>query len=193
VKQEDLHDLNKILHDHPYCKSAAILYLAGLHQHDESKYNVELKGTLLYGADRRLLQWVIDSLDQDAEQDPNPDIAVVPEPQPELEKKAVEPQPELEKKVVEPETGQATVLIEKFIKEEPSISKPVGDYKDNMDQAVKSSKDNDAITSETLAQIHLNQGNKKRAIEIYKQLMLKNPEKSSYFAAQIEKIQKKSK
>jgi hypothetical protein len=163
IKEEDLQDLHKILHDHPYCKSAIILYLAGHYQHDETKYKAELAGTLLYGADRLLLQWVVDSLDQNAEQDPQP----LPD--------------------------QSKDLIEKFIEEEPSISKPVGEYKDNIEQAAKSSEDNDAITSETLAQIHLNQGNKKRALEIYKQLILNNPEKSSYFAAQIEKIQKKSK
>ena len=163
LEQEDLHDLDKILQDHPYCKSAAILYLVGLHQHDEGKYKTELATTLLFGADRRLLQWVIDSLDQDDEPEPKP------------------------------EPAQSVELIDKFIKEEPSISKPAGDYKDGINQATKSSEDDDSITSETLAQIHLNQGNKKRAIEIYRQLMLKNPEKSSYFAVQIEKIQKKSK
>ena len=163
IKEEDLQELDKILHDHPYCKSAAILYLAGYSQHDESKYKAELAGTALYGSDRLLLQWVVDSLDQNAEPD------------------------------LQPEPGQTKDLIEKFIEEEPSISKPVGEYKERIEQVTKSSEDNDAITSETLAQIHLNQGNKKRAIEIYNQLILNNPEKSSYFAAQIEKIQKKSK
>lgn len=44
--------------------------------------------------------------------------------------------------------------------------------------------------SETLAEIMANQGKTARAIEIYKQLSLKYPEKSGYFASQIDKLKK---
>jgi hypothetical protein len=194
IRDQHLSDLEQILEEHPYCKSALILYLTGLHQHDEGKYMSRLNRSLLQGADRRLLQWIIDSLSP-AEEDTIAEVSLEkeperePEPEPEPEPvPAPAPGPGAESK------GAATSdLISKFIEEEPSLSKPVGEYKDNMEQAVKSSVDNINITSETLAQIHLNQGNKKRAIEIYEQLILNYPEKSSYFAAQIEKIKKKLK
>ena len=45
------------------------------------------------------------------------------------------------------------------------------------------------LASEYLAEIYLHQGNKKRAIEIYEALSLKYPEKKSYFADLISKIE----
>lgn len=81
-------------------------------------------------------------------------------------------------------------LIDKFIKEEPSIKKST--EKDYSNVEIPENDDSQLydIATETLANIYWKQGNKKKAIKIYKQLMLKFPEKNSYFAAQIEKIKK---
>jgi hypothetical protein len=59
-----------------------------------------------------------------------------------------------------------------------------------MQFAEKSLKENEEIISETLAKILVIQGKKGKAEFMYRKLILKFPEKSSFFAAEIEKIQK---
>ena len=79
-------------------------------------------------------------------------------------------------------------LIDKFIAENPSISRPKAEFYNPISMAQNSIIDKGDIVSETLAKIYLKQGYLDKAIEIYEKLSLLNPEKSVYFAAQIEKI-----
>ena len=79
-------------------------------------------------------------------------------------------------------------LIDKFIAENPSISRPKAEFFNPITMAQNSIVDNSEIVSETLAKIYLKQGYFDKAIEIYEKLSLIYPEKSVYFAAQIELI-----
>ena len=86
-------------------------------------------------------------------------------------------------------------IIEKFIEEQPSIGsikKDVEKSSDeiNKDLSEKSTKFGDDLVSENLAIILLKQGKKERAIDIYKKLIWKLPQKKAYFAARIEEIKK---
>ena len=58
--------------------------------------------------------------------------------------------------------------------------------------AKKSLETNDDLVTETLAEIHIQQGNYPKAIEIYQKLILLNPEKKLLFASQIEFIKQKT-
>lgn len=81
-------------------------------------------------------------------------------------------------------------IIDEFIKNEPSISRPKTEFYDPVDKARESVVDNEKIVSETLAGIFYDQGHIQKAIKIYQKLSLKFPEKSSYFAALIKKAEK---
>ena len=80
-------------------------------------------------------------------------------------------------------------LIDKFILENPSISRPKAEFYNPISVAQNSIIDQENIVSETLAKIYEKQGYFEKAISIYEKLGLKYPKKSRYFAAQIERIQ----
>ena len=80
-------------------------------------------------------------------------------------------------------------LIEKFIQERPKIKpEKTNEKKENL--AKPYTQVSDSLMTETLAKVYLQQKNYKKAIQDYKILILKNPEKSGFFADQIRAIQK---
>ncbi len=83
-------------------------------------------------------------------------------------------------------------IINKFIKEDPSIPKlSAADLpKEIEDLSTKSTTVNKGLVSENYAKILGLQGKREKAIDIYNELILKNPEKKAYFEAQIEKLKK---
>ena len=104
-----------------------------------------------------------------------------------------------EKKNDELKKGSAEILnrkeqikiINKFIKSEPSLTikaqeKPSKIPQDDLSS--DSTEFGEDLVSENLAHILINQGKKKKAIDIYKKLIWKFPQKKAYFAAQIEAL-----
>lgn len=82
-------------------------------------------------------------------------------------------------------------VLEKFIKEEPQIKAPNSQKLDTENKARKSAEDSNDLVSETLAQIYTDQMLFHKAIDTYKKLSLKFPEKSTYFVDQICELEKK--
>ncbi len=79
-------------------------------------------------------------------------------------------------------------LIDNFISKSPKIkpSTPISNSNIAMDRSVPA----EALMTETLARVYLEQKNYKKAIQAFKILILKNPEKSGFFADQIRAIKK---
>ena len=88
----------------------------------------------------------------------------------------------------EPKKLSRKELIDKFILENPSISRPKAEFYNPISVAQNSIIDQENIVSETLAKIYEKQGYFEKAISIYEKLKMKYPEKSSIFAAQIERL-----
>lgn len=105
----------------------------------------------------------------------------------EAEKQGVVDDEKKEKKLTKKE------IIEKFIAENPSISRPKAEFFNPISVAQNSITDQEEIVSETLAGIYIKQGHKEKAISVYRKLCLKYPEKSVYFAGLIEALKKEVK
>ena len=97
--------------------------------------------------------------------------------------------PESDKKETKVPKATQTDLIDNFIRTNPSMptGEQIGDNNSG-DLSGTSAEFHPEIASEYLAEIFLEQGKKERAIEIYKTLSLKFPEKKSFFATLIKKL-----
>ena len=97
----------------------------------------------------------------------------------------------LEKKIPLEFKRKEEEIIEKFIKEEPQIKPPKPENLTMENKAKKSAEDPNDLVSETLASIYTDQMLFHKAIDTYKKLSLKFPEKRAYFADQILELEKK--
>lgn len=79
-------------------------------------------------------------------------------------------------------------LLNKFIAEEPRISKPQATFFNPVKSAKQSLEESTELVTETLAKIYHLQKNYAKAIQAYEQLSLVFPEKKTFFASRIEKI-----
>ncbi|MFZ5939494.1 MAG: hypothetical protein ACOYXB_02875 [Bacteroidota bacterium] len=93
-----------------------------------------------------------------------------------------------EGKPINPVAGDSRTLIQRFITGDHGAIRADAPVSLKGDVAAESAKENDHLITDTLAQIYIRQGLYAKAIYAYEKLSLKYPEKSAYFAAQIEKI-----
>lgn len=98
-------------------------------------------------------------------------------------KKQEEDAETLEKKALK--TAWKLEKLSAIIEEEPNDDIPEPIFRQALDSIAEQD-----IISETMATLYTQQGKKDKAIYIYQKLSLLNPEKSNYFALQIEKLKR---
>ncbi|MCM5662667.1 hypothetical protein [Galbibacter mesophilus] len=106
-----------------------------------------------------------------------------------IEKEISSPKTEEGKKEKKSAIESKLKLIDRFIESNPKIS-PVKEQTEKINLAKESTVEKSALMTETLARVYLEQKKYKKAIQAYKILSLKYPEKSGFFADQINAIKK---
>ena len=192
--------LTDLLNDFPYCQSARLLLTLNFYKEKHFRFDEELKTTAVFANSRKILRKHINRMDKPATRVVLPDEHVE-EVQEEIPEKVTKPvstiksatetlKDDIEKDKAIPSVDE---LIDEFIKNEPGMPRPGATFFDPVEASKVSIVDEENIVSETLANIYSDQGNYEKAINIYKKLSLKFPEKSSYFAALILKAEEEIK
>jgi hypothetical protein len=209
--------LEEIVRKYPYFQVGQLLYALNLFRENHPDSNAQQKKAAVYASDRRKFKFLIDGLKKQtagpfpstrSDQTAPAGIPVNPvrdddnEDFPEetsrdelldvVHRRLVEIRFEQTEEVVSGRPAghhfSKEELIERFIREEPKITRPKSGFFNPSESALRSNTDDEEIISETLAILFCKQGNQEKALAIYKKLFLHFPGKSSYFAAQIEKI-----
>lgn len=105
------------------------------------------------------------------------------------EKEIPEAKPSEERKEKKSSIEGKLKLIDRFLEKNPKIP-PVTDAVNKANLAKENTPEKSELMTETLARVYLEQKKYKKAIQAYKILSLKYPEKSGFFADQINAIKK---
>lgn len=191
LNEKSLEDLRRLVQEYPYFQTAVLLYLRNLKNIGDLSYTAELKRTALLVADRTRLEEVMEGKFEElkSEKLKKKSEKLMKEEREELEE--FDELKELKELKESAPKLQHQDLIDRFITENPRI-KPVGSDTLTDTTVIVAEDENitDSIFTESLAKIYIKQKQYSKAIRIFEKLNLKYPEKSSYFADQIEKLQK---
>ena len=190
---EELSFLDEINREFPYFQISKAIYLKTLKENDDIKFKKFLRSTAAYSRDRKILfNFINKSQNQNEKVYFNKnEITTVQSEYKIIEEEIIEENSFVEwlklSNLKPIDRSNETETIDKFISEKPKLKVEVNENDLNNDKADNLSNQAGYMT-ETLAKLYLNQKNYEKAIQSYKILILKFPEKNSYFADQIKKI-----
>ncbi len=173
---ESLEGLKSLVEKFPYFQLGWLLYLKNLKNLHSPEYDRVLKNVAVRVPDRRLLfKWLNNEKDLAS-----------------FYASEVAPSFHLNDNI---EHGKPNLLIDKFLSSNSAIQPrkniAEGQSTGELQKEIleKSLSENGDMVTETLATIYLQQKKYDKAIESFRKLSLKYPEKSAYFASRIEEIE----
>jgi len=200
LNQETLPFLKELTQRHPAFEAGWILYLKNLKNINDSSFEQELINGAIRIQDRRKLYLFLNSKQVESEQKETAvetvktdeldifNLIFAPDYRIETAQKPEENSEEVTRSGNK-DSEKKFRLIDKFLEAQPKMPAAKASGSDSkMDGEEQNKDDHEDFVTETLASIYAQQGYYKKAIQIFEKLSLRNPEKSIYFAAQIEKI-----
>ena len=195
LTKKELSFLDEINREFPYFQISKAIYLKTLKNNDDIKFKKFLTSTAAFSRDRKILfDFIMNGQNQNEKVYFNKnEISTVL-----IENTATKDETIEENSFVEwlklsnlkpIDRSNETETIDKFISKKPKLKVEVYEN-ESTDDTIDDVSNQASYMTETLARLYLNQKNFEKAIQSYKILILKFPEKNSYFADQIKKIKK---
>ena len=206
IKNTEVSNLDSTLLKTPYFQIGQLLLAKGLLNTNSIRYNGQLKKASIYCLDRRRLFNLItlnkinqpeDEVIRNSANKSIKDKLEIGNPL-KFNKTEHHSFSEwltiLNIKKIKRNEEEAINLVDDFLIKKPKISTPKKQLFFNpIDTAKESLIENHNLVTPTLAKVYLEQGHYEKAISAYNKLILKYPEKNSFFAKQIELINKLNK
>ena len=192
LSKEELSFIKEINLEFPFFQASKVIYLTQLHKTNDLKFKKFLGSTAAITRNRKILYDLINENEKTGK-----DKKIMKSPSDLFIKKSL-------KKIDEQKSFVDWLIISnlkpidrfnndlvssKFISKKPLQNEKVTEGK-NEGKTVNDMISQAGFMTETLAKLYLEQKNYDKAIQSYKILILKFPEKNSYFANQIKKIKR---
>ena len=194
IKKSDVQYIKELVTKYPFFSTGQLLLTKCLYELNSNNYDVQLKKSAAYIQNRKKLYELImlDSLKfYHTDEEKLNNLNVKKNGLKKIKKDKYSFSEWLKiSQINHLKKDKSSDIINNFIEVNPKINLDKN-KKVSLDiDAEKSLSSNREIVTLTLAKVYANQGHYEKAIEAYKQLILKYPKKNSFFASQIRLIKK---